>query len=207
LNAAQYLPYLEKKLTPGRLKHSLGVMQVMGELADIYAISPEQALTTGLIHDIAKDLTPAQQAGIIPRANIEISHECERDYSYHLHGPVGAYLAETELGVSDPVILNAIRTHTYYGNAATNDPSLCWCLRFADILEPSRNWQNVRWLRKGVPRLREVVYGGHLLEGALLQTGWLIQWFREDGAPLHPNMSRIYQELVNALQVDDAFLE
>jgi predicted HD superfamily hydrolase involved in NAD metabolism len=204
---ARYLPLLEKILTSKRLEHSLGVMQVMGELAQVYGLDSEASLTAGLLHDTAKDLTPAQQAEILLGAKIEIRYECERDYSYYLHGPVGAYYVQRKLGITDPLILTAITTHTYYGNGAAFDAPICWCLRFADILEPTRNWNNVRWLRNGVGRLREAAYAGRLAEGAFLQTGWLIKWFGEVSVPIHPNMTRIYQDLSVVLDLNDSFLE
>jgi predicted HD superfamily hydrolase involved in NAD metabolism len=207
LSFKRYLPFLERVLTPKRLEHSLGVMQVMGELAPVYAIDRDKALTTGLLHDAAKDLTPTRQTEIISQARIEIHHACDSNYLYYLHGPVGAYFVQRELGVSDPLILDAIATHTYYGNTDTFDSPICWCLRFADILEPARNWSRVRWLSNGVSRLREAVYAGHMAEGALLQTGWLIKWFGEENVPIHPNMERVYRELSATLNVDDSFLE
>jgi predicted HD superfamily hydrolase involved in NAD metabolism len=207
MNVNRYLPFLEEVLTPKRMAHSLGVMQVMGELAGVYELDREKALTTGLLHDAAKDLTPAQQAEIITEAGIELRYECESDYSHYLHGPVGAYFVRRELGLADPLILDAITMHTYYGDGAAFDLPICWCLRFADILEPTRNWSNVRWLRNGVARLREAVYAGRMAEGAFLQTGWLIQWFGEEGVPVHPNMERVYRELSVALNLNTSFLE
>ena len=207
MSSRQYLAFLEERLTPKRFEHSLGVSQVMGELAQVYALDREQSLTTGLLHDAAKDLTPVEQAEIISRANIEIRYECELDYSLYLHGPASAFVVQHELELTDEVILDAIEMHTYYGNRVTFDDPICWCLRFADILEPNRTWRNVRWFRDGVPRLREVVYAGRMAEGALLQTGWLVKWFSEAGMPVHPNMLRVYHDLLASLQVDDSFLE
>lgn len=202
-----YLSFLERILTPGRLRHSLGVQQVIGELAEVYSLDRQLAQTAGLLHDAAKDLTPAQQAEILSEASIEIRHPCEWDYTYYLHGPVGAYFVRRELGMTDTPILNAIAMHTFCGDGAAFDAPLCWCLRFADLLEPTRNWSNVSLLAKGLPRLREAAYAGRLEEAAFLQTGWLIQWFGEINVPVHPNMVRVYQRLSADLQVDDSFLE
>ena len=40
----KYLPFLEEVLTQRRLDHSLGVMQVMGELAEVYDLDREKAM-------------------------------------------------------------------------------------------------------------------------------------------------------------------
>ena len=201
------MPFLERVLTPKRLEHSLGVMQVMRELAEVYALDLEASLAAGLLHDAAKDLTPSHQLELIAEGNIEIHDASEWDYVLYLHGPVGAYFVYRELGVTDPLILDAIKMHTYYGHGANLNAPIVWCLRFSDLLEPNRDWQNVSWLSKGIGRLREAVYAGRMQEAAFLQTGWLIQWFEADGKPVHPNMRRVYQELSTRLGLDSSFLE
>jgi HD superfamily phosphohydrolase YqeK len=108
--------------------------------------------------------------------------------------------------VTAPLTLDAITMHTYYGVAATFDAPLCWCVRFSDVLEPYRDWSGVRWLRDGLGCFCKEVYSGRLAEAALLQSGWLVQWFDECNIPVHPNMRRIYHELSARLGVDESFL-
>ncbi len=202
----KYLPFLEQVLTPNRLRHSLGVMQVMGELAEVYELDREKALAAGLLHDAGKDLSPSQIEQILAEAEIEISSESERDYVLYLHGPVGAFFVHKELGIADPVILDAISMHTYHGYGGNLTSPLVWCLRFSDILEPNRNWSGIKWLRENTVRLRKTVYNGCMAEAAFIQTGWLIKWFDEDEMPVHPNMRKIYRELSQQLNLDDSFL-
>ena len=201
----RYLSFLEQVLTPKRFEHSLGVMQVMEELAEVYSLDRQRAMLTGLLHDAAKDLEPARQKALVEEGRIEIRHTCENDWSSYLHGPAGAYFVYKELGITDTVILDAISTHTYCSNGQSFDAPICWCLRFSDILEPTRDWTNVELLRRGVRRLREVVDGGRMDEGALLQTGWLIEWFTEEGKAVHPNMRRVYRKLSAKLGVTSEF--
>jgi predicted HD superfamily hydrolase involved in NAD metabolism len=209
LDRERQLAYLEQELTPKRLQHSLGVMQVMGELAKVYGLDQEKALTAGLLHDAAKDLVLARQIEIVEEANVEIRCECDNNFHNYLHGPVGAYIVNKELGINDPVILDAIAFHTFYGYGANFDASICWCLRFSDILEPARDWSEVKWLRDNVDRLADVVYSRHMAEGAFLQTGWLIKWFEEEGMPVHMgqlgNEHRIHQ-VIEQLQKRDLAL-
>ncbi len=190
-----YLPFLTCVLTPARLRHSQGVMQVMGELAGVYAIDRELAETTGLLHDAAKDL-PAEQVECIVQANaIPLPTPEDRDYVLYLHGPVGAAFVRQELGIQDPRVLDAIYMHTYAGEGANYNAPLTWCLHVSDILEPNRDWSQVPWMREGAPRLRELAFAGRLEEAMLLQTGLLIDWFSTKGYPVHPNMRKVYQEL------------
>jgi predicted HD superfamily hydrolase involved in NAD metabolism len=188
-NAKRYLPFLKRLLTPQRLQHSLGVMEVMGELAEIYSLDHTRAVTTGLLHDAAKDLGPERQLALAEEAGIELHCPCDRDPLY-LHGPVGAYLISRELGVMNPLILDAIATHTYYRNGANFHTPFFWCLRFADVLEPGRSWD---WKR--LNEFRCAVYAGRMEEAALLHSEWLIGWFPDIGIPVHPNMIRCFQEL------------
>jgi predicted HD superfamily hydrolase involved in NAD metabolism len=197
----RYTPFLEQQLTPRRLQHSLGVMRVMGELAPIYSLDPETALVTGLLHDAAKDLPPEQVQQIVGEAGIQTGEPCEQNYELYLHGPVGAYFIYKELGISDEIILDAIRLHTYYGKIGpTFNSPMAWCLRFSDILEPGRNWVDAPPMREGAPRLRELVYSGHLIEGAYVHLDMVIKMFEEKGMPVHSNMRRIRHEF--SLQLD-----
>jgi HD superfamily phosphohydrolase YqeK len=159
----------------------------------------------GLLHDAAKDLAPAQQTTLVRESGIELRHACESNWGLYLHGPAGAYLIRKQLGISEPLILDAIAMHTYCGGGKHFDAPINWCLRLSDILEPNRDWSDVRLLRRGVRKLREVVYAGRLDEGALLQTGWLIEWYEEEGKPVHPNMERVYHELSAKLEVPSDF--
>jgi predicted HD superfamily hydrolase involved in NAD metabolism len=202
----QYTSFLEETLSPGRFKHSLGVMQVMGELAEVYALDPEKAAVAGLLHDAAKELPPVQQEQLLCESGIRIENPVEQDFVLYLHGPVGAYLVSKELNVTDPQILDGIYRHTFSGVEGPLS-AFVWCLRFADILEPYRNWQDVRWFRDGGPRLRDAVYSRRLAEGAFLQSGWVMQMYQERGYAIHPNIRRVFEELSGQLGLDERDLE
>jgi predicted HD superfamily hydrolase involved in NAD metabolism len=191
---ATYKPFLEQVLTPARLRHSLGVMQVMQELTPIYSLDPEIALVAGLLHDAAKDLAPEQVQQIVDEAGIQIGEPAEQNYNLYLHGPVGAYFIYKELGIRDEIILDAIRLHTYFGVGEDFHSIFDWCLRFADILEPNRNWTDAPPLHDGVPRLRQLVYSGQWIEGAFVHLDMIIKNFEESGMPVHSNMRRMRQE-------------
>jgi len=84
---AEYIPFLVNVLTLSRLRHSLGVMQVMGELAEICHLDRTQALLAGLLRDAAKDLSVERQLALAEEAQIEFHHDCER-HPVYLHAPV-----------------------------------------------------------------------------------------------------------------------
>lgn len=206
LDQSHYIPFLEKVLTPSRLAHSLGVMQVMGELAEIYQLDRDKALIAGILHDAAKDLSVEKQNELIKAGNIQTSHECETNYVLYLHGPVGSFFVQQELGIHDELVLHAIEGHTYFGNSPHFEHPLSWCLRFSDILEPTRNWEQEKIILNCAKRLRELVYVGQMEEAAFLQTGCLLKWYEEKGMPIHPRMRSINQALGKELNLSDPFL-
>ena len=195
---ARYELFLEQVLTPRRLQHSFGVMQVMGELAPIYSLDREKALVSGLLHDAAKDIPPDRQQQIVAEAGIQIEEPSEQNYELYLHGPVSAYFVYKELGITDTIVLDAIKLHTYFGKGWNFNSPFDWCLRFSDILEPNRNW-DVQCIREGIANLHKYVYSGQLAKGAFLQTDLLIKMFEEKGFPIHSNLRRVYQEFSTQL--------
>ncbi len=203
----KYFPFLEKWLTPSRLAHSLGSMKVMGELAEVYGFDQDLAQIIGILHDAGKDLPEEMISELIYEGNIQLNHECENSYLLYLHGPVGAYFVQKELGITEEIIIDAIKTHTYYGSSRFFHDPVVWCLRFSDVLEPTRKWGTEKILLDCALRLEKLVYSGKIEEGAFLQTGCLIKWFEEKGMPVHPTMRKIKQEIGEKLGLDDTYLE
>jgi predicted HD superfamily hydrolase involved in NAD metabolism len=195
----RYSSFLEDLLSPSRWQHSLGVMRVMAELAEIYALDRARAMTTGLLHDAARDLSGAQLLALAKEAEIELSDPCER-HPVYLHAPVGAYLVSRKLNVTDDPILDAIAAHSHAGHGRNFDAPLSRCLRFADVLEPGRTWS-------GFNKLQSVVYAGRDEEAALLLCGWLIEFFHEQRVPVHQNLQKYFQTLSDKLAVNKSFFE
>jgi predicted HD superfamily hydrolase involved in NAD metabolism len=198
-HTARYLPFLRSLLTPPRLQHSLDVMRVMVELTPIYSLDYAQAMTASLLHDVARDLTIEQQLALAVEAGIEWHDPCEQ-HPVYLHALVGAYLVAKELGITDRPILEAIAAHSYAGSRQKLEAPLLRCLRFADILAPTREWV-------GMKKLRSVVYSRRIDEAELLQCAWLMEYFQEQQVPVHPNLARRRQVLLNRLTVTESFFD
>ena len=195
----RYWFFLQGLLTPSRLQHSLGVMRVMAELTPIYSVDRVQAMTAGLLHDAARDLSSEDQLALAEEAGIELRDPCEQ-HPVYLHALVGAYLVAKELAVTDRLILDAIAAHSYARAGPNFHAPLSQCLRFADILAPSQEWL-------GMNKLKAVVYAGRTEEAALLQCGWLIEYFQEQRVPVHPNLARQCQVLESKVTVTESFFE
>ena len=199
LQIDRYLPFLKSVLTPPRLQHSLAVMRVMAELSPIYLLDRLQAMTAGLLHDAARDLSHEEQLALAAEAEIELHDPCER-HPVYLHALVGAYLVSKELRITDRLILDAIAAHSYAGNGHNFNTPLSLSLRFADILAPSQEW-------KGMTKLRSVVYARRIDEATLLHCRWVIEYFQGHRVPVHPNLTKQYQALLSKLAVTEAFFE
>jgi predicted HD superfamily hydrolase involved in NAD metabolism len=193
----QCLLFLEKLLTPSRLQHSRGVMEVMTDLAAIYSLDRGRAMTAGLLHDAARDLAPKAQLTLVEEAGIALHYPCER-HPVYLHARAGAHLVSRALGITDEGTLDAIAAHSYARRADRCDGLLSWCLRAADLVASRQEWA-------GRERLRSVVYRGKIQEAALLQCGWLIEYLQEQGVPVHPNLLNQFEALSAELETTESF--
>jgi len=193
MNLERYRAFAQKVLTPQRFQHSVDVTQVMEDLTPIYGLDPEIAQTIGLLHDVGKELDAKTQLTLAQEAGLVFVDECENDPVY-LHGPIGAYRIANELGVTDPIVLDTIARHAFFGAGSAVAPAYFWCLRFGDMLEPQRDWTEVR------QQLAPLIYGGQMLEAAYHQVQWNIHFFHARHMPVHPQMQRAYEALRRARQ-------
>lgn len=134
---------LKKELDKNRYEHTLGVMYTAGSLAMAYGCDMEQAMLAGLLHDCAKCLPTEQKIKVCEKHDILISG-VERKNPGLLHAKAGMVLAEEVYGISDPLILHAIKVHT------TGEPDMNMLdkiIYVADYIEP---------MRSEAPRLAEI---------------------------------------------------
>ena len=68
---------LKQILSERRYEHSIGVMNMAGELAKIYNVDVETAKLAGLLHDNAKEMSEDEMLKYVEKNNIEIT-EFER---------------------------------------------------------------------------------------------------------------------------------
>ena len=152
-----------------------------------------------MLHDAARDLEAAELMALAAEGRVDLRYPCER-HSLYLHGPVSAYLVSRDLGLADRLILDAIATHSFCGDGDDLDLPFRWCLRFADLLAPVKEWQ-------GMKKLKTTAYGGQMKEAALLQCHWQIEYLHDLCVPVHPNLVKTHESLLARLRVSDAFFE
>ncbi|WP_246940551.1 bis(5'-nucleosyl)-tetraphosphatase (symmetrical) YqeK [Bacillus pinisoli] len=143
MNRDRALAIVKEHLTDHRYIHTVGVMNTAIELAKLYDADESKVELAAIFHDYAKFRPKEEMESIIK------SQPLPQDlllFDKELwHAPVGAYLVEKEVGISDLDILNAIKYHT---SGRTNMTLLEKIIYLADYIEPGRNFPGVEEVRE-----------------------------------------------------------
>ena len=133
-----YAEYLRSVLTEKRLIHTANVVTAALIKGKELKLDSEKVELAATLHDHAKYLDPENYKNFrykgIPQQVV--------------HAYLGAYLAETELGITDRDVLDAIKYHTTAKAGMTDLQKLIFT---ADMIEDGRDYD-------GVERLRELFY-------------------------------------------------
>ena len=135
---------LTKRLSPKRVRHSIGVSQTAESLAVRFDCNREKARLAGLLHDLAREV-PMNE--LLPRAQAFGIVVCDIEDAEPvlLHAPLAAKMAQAEFGIDDPEIMQAIILHTIGG---LNMTLLDKIVYLADAIEPGRSYKGVEKIRK-----------------------------------------------------------
>ncbi len=135
--------YIRPLMGEKRYSHSLCVEQRAVHLAKLYGADPKKAAVAGVLHDICKDMDPADRLQTIPRSDIinaiDFSAQPQLIHSY----AAPPYIRE-HLGIDDPEILDAVRYHTSARGEMT--PLDC-TVYLADFTSDDRDYPDVEVLR------------------------------------------------------------
>ncbi len=138
------IAYLEQHLSPKRFKHSCNVARAAKQLAQRYGEDVEKAYFAGLMHDICKEMLFEDQKKLMLAG--DFAPDTAELHSKKLwHGIAGAYLLQTEFGITDTDILNAVRFHTV---ARPNMSCLEEIIYIADMISDDRDYKGVGKMRK-----------------------------------------------------------
>ncbi|MFD3447663.1 bis(5'-nucleosyl)-tetraphosphatase (symmetrical) YqeK [Microbacteriaceae bacterium 4G12] len=179
----QALEIVRKQMHEARYIHTLGVMETAIELAKRYGVDEKKAELAAIFHDYAK-CRPIQEMEEIIQ-----NEQLPKDLLFYnkelWHAPVGAYLVEKEVGITDPDILQAIMYHTSGHEAMT---MLDKVIYVADYIEPGRKFP-------GVDEVRELAR--HDINKALLQAVKnTIQFLLERNQTVYPLTVLTYNALL-----------
>ncbi len=125
---------LKGMLTEKRYRHSLGVMETAVEMAEIFGVDTEKARLAGLLHDCAKDVERNKRIPLCKELGVHLD-AVKKDQKGLIHADLGAKMVETEFGITDIDIINAVKYHTL---GRENMTDLEKILYLADIIEPNR---------------------------------------------------------------------
>lgn len=143
---ADFAVLLQKRLTPKRYFHSLCVAQEALKLALQYGANPEQAYVAGLLHDVTKDNSSAEQLQFMQQFGIIIS-DLEKNAPKLWHAITGSAYVQQVLGMKDPEVISAIRYHT---TARANMSLLEKIIYLADFTSADRDYPGVETMRAAV---------------------------------------------------------
>ncbi len=170
---------MKDRLKPGlkhkRFVHSVNVMETSILLARKYGVEEEKAAVAGLLHDCARDIKGERVFKLCDELGIETDY-ITRTQPELLHGPIGARLAETEYGIADAEILDAIRYHT---TGCERMSMLAKIVFIADYIEPGRTFPAVFEARK-------VVYND-IDKAILMSLEKTVRFVMDKGTLVHPN--------------------
>lgn len=132
---------LSNKLSKKRFIHTLGVVNSAMYLAKKYGANIEDAHLAALLHDCAKEIP------LLEMRDLVADLPCDQDMLHSgalLHGLAGMVLSNTQYGVTNPDILEAIRVHT---TGKENMSKLDKIIFLADYIEPNRKFPGVNDIR------------------------------------------------------------
>jgi len=139
----KYLSAIKPRMPEKRYIHTIGVMETAISLAVKYGEDSTAAETAAILHDIAKYADEDWMRQMVKENGLDA--RLAEWGSEILHGPVGAWIAETEFNITNEDILNSIRFHTT-GRAGMS--KLEKIIYIADMIEPNRKFDGVEHLRK-----------------------------------------------------------
>jgi len=126
-----------------RWRHTLGVAETAIRLAGRYGGDVGKAELAALLHDYAKAWATDRMETVIREQRLPqelLEHDKEL---WHSH--VGAWAVQTEHGIDDEEVLDAIRYHTSGREGMTQlDKIVC----LADYIEPGRDYPGVDLIRE-----------------------------------------------------------
>lgn len=174
-----------------RFNHSLGVMALSRELAEIYGVNSQKAAFAGLIHDAAKRFPKKNQQvlmekayALLPKDSIVFSN------SGLWHAPAGAEYVKDKFNV-DEETYNAVFYHTI----GKENMSLFEKIIFlADIIEVNRD-NEFDWAKD-----TRVIAKTDLDRALVIVLDKSIKSLVERGFIIHPNSILLRNEILSSLR-------
>lgn len=143
----EIIAFLKHHVSLERLSHCERVEMAALQLAGKFGVDPSAVTAAALLHDVCREYSPDLLLQLASKFDILVD-DIQRVEPLLLHGSVGAALVETELGIRDEAILEAIRFHI---TGAAGIGPLAQLIYVADFIEPGRTFEAARVLRSKAP--------------------------------------------------------
>lgn len=144
MNREQLILKLKSQLDHERFHHSLRVEKVALLLAQKHTINKEQTALAALLHDYARKFDRPGLLAEAKRRKMKID-PISRAEPKLLHAELSARLAREDFGISNKVILGAIRKHTLGTPKMTTLEKIIF---LADHIEEGRGFTGVQQVRE-----------------------------------------------------------
>ena len=183
---------------PQRKAHSLRVAEVAAKKAGQLRMDERQAIAAALFHDCGKNVetdSPLLQGFCLPTQFGEVPAQV-------VHQFTGAYLAQTQFGVTDEDILNAVRYHT---SGRPNMSALEKLIFLADMVEEERSYDVVESIRSAFWSAqgdKDTALDGCLLL-ALEQTAVFLRRIGQTVYPLTLDALQYYKQQTKKENIDN----
>lgn len=183
LTIAQAQQLAKSRLGEKRYHHTENVKNLAVELAQIHGEDPEKAALAAWLHDTAKEMPKAELLQIL-QDNVIIKNNPAARPEPVWHGICAAILAQTQWGVQDQEVLDAVECHTTGRPGMTKLDKI---LFLADMTSAERSWPCVEELRALAKKD---------LDAAMLAAlDHTISFVRQQGGDLDPMSIAAYEDL------------
>ncbi len=183
MNREDLLNAIRTRMPEKRYVHTIGVMETAIRLASVYGVSEKEAEISAILHDVVKFADRQWLKEMIIVQNLEPTL---LQFHHELwHGPVGSYIAQTEFGVNNQDVLNAISFHTTGRKGMSKLEKIIYC---ADMIEPNRTTPGVEILR-----LQDEAGLDELMKACIKRS---IEFLIQKNQPVYPDSIHCYNDLV-----------
>lgn len=165
-------------LSEKRFIHSQGVVKRATEYAEIYGVDTETAKIVAIAHDIAKELTPEQEAEYIKEYNIELD-DIEKQNHNLWHARIGAEICKNKYEFTEDMV-NSVRYHT---TGRANMSLLEKIIYLADATEENRKYESEYYVKT----IKE-----NIDLGMVEVSKWVINHLTENNKIVHLDSVRCY---------------
>ncbi len=187
MDKEQALKLVKPHLSQKRYQHTKRVLTTALELAQRYDVDEEETMLASVFHDYAKYRPLDEMSHIIKQNELPIDL-----LSFHhelWHGPVASILVETEIGITNQRVKDAIYWHT---TGRGNMSELEKVVYLADYIEPGRSFPGLSLIQK---KAKE-----DLDEACFMAVRNTIQFLLERERLIYPETINMYNHLKRILE-------